>query len=63
MGSSNSICAAGSVRTVLRTASFRTSGFGLRLGLVGRDAASRFRLALSPSCPMFARVSCTPSTA
>ena len=36
--------------------------FGLRLGLVGRGAASRLLLAASSSCSMWATLSCTPST-
>ncbi|MBI3101774.1 MAG: hypothetical protein HYY98_09505 [Burkholderiales bacterium] len=39
IGSSNSICAADSLRTVLRTICF-----GLRLGPLGRGAASHFPL-------------------
>ena len=47
--SSSSICAVDFVRPVPRTGSSRTKHLRFRLGLMGRDAASRLRLALLPS--------------
>lgn len=61
VGSSKSSCAVESGGCGTRWATSNPGPLGLRLGLVGRGAASRLRSA-SPSCPMFARVSCSPST-